>query len=173
MAKAKRTKEKRDAAKAAGRSGDRVVASNRRARHDYDILDTIECGIVLTGSEVKSLREGRAQLADAYARVDEGELWLYKVHIPPWSFAVGFGAHDPERKRKLLAHRKEINELVGKTRSQPLTLIPLSLYFKDGRAKVQLGVARGRKLHDKRQAIAERDAKREAARETRNVERFR
>ena len=173
MAKAKRTKEKRDAAKAAGRSGDRVVASNRRARHDYDILDTIECGIVLTGSEVKSLREGRAQLADSYARVDEGELWLHKVHIPPWSFAVGFGAHDPERKRKLLAHRREINELVGKTRSQPLTLIPLSLYFKDGRAKVQLGLARGRKLHDKRQAIAERDAKREAARETRNVERFR
>lgn len=173
MAKAKRTKEKREAAKASGRSGDRVVASNRRARHDYDILDTLECGIVLTGSEVKSLREGRAQLADAYARVDEGELWLHKVHIPPWSFAVGYGAHDPERKRKLLAHRREINELVGKTRSQPLTLIPLSLYFKDGRAKVQLGLARGRKLHDKRQAIAERDAKREAARETRNVERFR
>jgi SsrA-binding protein len=173
MAKAKKTVAKRAAAReAAGRAGDRIVASNRRARHDYDILDTFECGIVLQGSEVKSLRDGKAQLADSYARVDDGELWLFGVHIPPWQFATGFGAHDPSRKRKLLVHRKQIDELIGQTQQQPLTLIPLSLYFKDGKAKVQLALARGRKLHDKRHAIAERDAARDMARAARTGERW-
>ena len=148
-------------AKAADTSGDRIVASNRRARHDYDILETYECGIVLKGSEVKALREGQAQLADAFARVEAGELWLIGVHIPQWRFAHGFGSHDPDRRRKLLAHRGEIRDMGIELDRQPVTLIPLKLYFKDGRAKVELGLAKGRKLHDKRQAIAERDAKRD------------
>jgi SsrA-binding protein len=172
MARAKRTVAKRAAAREAGRSGDRTVATNRRARHDYDILETYECGIVLQGSEVKSLRDGKAQLADAYARVSDGELWLFGVHIPPWQFATGFGAHDPDRRRKLLLHRKEIDELMGRTQQQALTLVPLSLYFRDGKAKVQLALARGRKLHDKRQAILSREAEREAARAVRSAERW-
>lgn len=155
-----------------GRGGDRTVATNRRARHDYDLIETFECGIVLHGSEVKSLREGKAQLADAYARVDDGELWLYGVHVPPWQFASGWGAHDPDRKRKLLVHRKQIDELMGRTQQQSLTMVPLSLYFRDGKAKVQLALARGRKLHDKRQAILTREAEREAARAVRNVQRW-
>ncbi len=174
MARAKRTVAKRAAAReAAGRSGDRTVASNRLARHDYDILETFECGIVLQGSEVKSLREGKVQLSDAYARVDDGELWLIGMHVPPWLFATGFGAHDPDRRRKLLVHRKQIDELMGRTQQQALTLVPLSLYFKDGKAKVQLALARGRRLHDKRQAILSREADREAARAARDVERWR
>ena len=136
MAKAKKTVAKRAAAReAAGRSGDRTVASNRRARHDYDILDTFECGIVLQGSEVKSLREGKAQLSDSYARVSDGELWLFGMHIPPWLFATGFGAHDPDRRRKLLVHRKQIDELMGQTQQQALTLVPLSLYFQRRQGK--------------------------------------
>jgi SsrA-binding protein len=171
MARAKRVAAKR-AAEHEGRRGDRTVATNRRARHDYDVLETIEAGIVLSGSEVKSLREGKAQLADAYARVDEGELWLYGVHIPPWRFAAGFGSHDPDRKRKLLVHREQIDELMGRTQQQSLTLVPLSLYFKNGKAKVHLGLARGRRLYDKRQAILARDAQRETARELRNAQRW-
>ncbi len=173
MARAKRTVAKRAAAREdAGRAGDRTVASNRRARHDYDLLETFECGIVLQGSEVKSLREGRAALADAYARVIDGEVWLFGVHIPPWQFASGFGAHDPDRRRKLLLHRRQIDELVGETEQKALTLVPLSLYFRDGRAKVNLALARGRRLHDKRHAIAERDASREAARAVREATRW-
>jgi len=172
VARAKQMKERRERAKADAAKSDRVVASNRRARHDFEILETVECGIVLTGSEVKSLREGKAQIADGYARVDDGELWLFATHIPPWKFAVGFGSHDPDRKRKLLVHRREVDELLGKTRAQPLTLIPLKLYFKDGRAKVEIAVARGRKLHDRRQEIAKRDADREMARVVRNIEKF-
>lgn len=170
MARAKRQQAKRAAAKE-GPGGDRTVATNRRARHDYDLLETFECGIVLQGSEVKSLREGKAQIADAYARVSEGELWLMGAHIPPWRFATGFGAHDPDRKRKLLVHRKEIDELLGRTTQQSLTLIPISMYFKDGKAKVKLALARGRKLHDKRQALMARDAEREAARAVREISR--
>ncbi|HMC51374.1 MAG TPA: SsrA-binding protein SmpB, partial [Acidimicrobiales bacterium] len=142
----------------------RIVAQNRRARHDYSVLDTLECGLALQGSEVKSLREGRAQLRDAYARVERGEVWLHGVHVPPYAFAQGFGSHDPDRPRKLLMHRREIDELMGRTQQESLTLIPLSLYFRDGRAKVELAVARGRKTYDKRHAIAARDAAREAAR---------
>lgn len=152
--------------------GDRVVATNRRARHDYEILDTLECGLVLTGSEVKSLREGHAQIAEAYGRVDGGELWLFQSHIPPWSFAVGFGAHEPDRKRKLLVHRRELDRWNDKIRTQQLTIVPIKMYFKEGRAKIEIGLAKGRKLHDRRQAMAERDAQREMARTVRNHEKY-
>jgi SsrA-binding protein len=171
MARAKQTIAKR-ASKKEEQGADRTVASNRRARHDYDIIDTIECGIVLQGSEVKSLRAGKAQISESYARVSDGEMWLFGVHIPPWQFAQGWGAHEPDRKRKLLLHRKQIDELLGKTTQQSLTLVPLSIYFKEGKAKVALSLARGRKLHDKRHAIAERDAQREAARAGRAAERW-
>ena len=142
----------------------KAVATNRRARHDYEILSTYEAGIQLVGSEVKSLRDGKVQLREAFARVQDGEVWLYALHIPPYANAAGFGAHDPERRRKLLLHRREIQELFVKTTQQPLTLVPLSIYFKDGRAKVELALARGRKTYDKRQAIAQRDFERETER---------
>ena len=164
--------ERRAKAKSEVANGDRVVASNRKARHDYEIIETLECGLVLTGSEVKSLREGKAQIAEAYARVDDGELWLFQSHIPPWTYSVGFGSHDPDRKRKLLLHHHELVRLVDKTKTQPLTIVPLKLYFKDGRAKIEIALAKGRKQHDKRQAIAERDASREIARSIRNAEKF-
>lgn len=143
----------------------RQVARNRRARHDYDVLETYECGLALRGSEVKSLRGGRVSLQDAYARIERGEAWLLGVHIPPYEHASGFGAHDPDRPRKLLLHRAQIDELMGRTQQQALTLVPLSIYFKDGKAKVELALARGRRLYDKRHVIATRDAEREAARE--------
>jgi SsrA-binding protein len=146
--------------------GVKFVARNRRARHDYDILEEIECGIVLQGSEVKSLRNGRVSLSDTYAKVEGGELWLLGMHIPPYEQAVGFGSHDPDRKRKLLVHRRQIDQLIGETQQQSLTLVPLSVYFKDGRAKVGLALARGRRLYDKRHALATREADRDAARET-------
>jgi SsrA-binding protein len=171
MARAKATAERRAAQRSDTGSNNRQVATNRRARHDYEILERYECGIVLRGSEVKSLRDGKAQLADAYARVVDGELWLYGVHIPPWEYSTGFGAHDPDRRRKLLLHRRQIDELMGRTQQQSLTLVPLSLYFRDGLAKVELGLAKGRRLYDKRQAIARRDADREAARALREVRR--
>jgi SsrA-binding protein len=172
MAKAKRTIEKRAKARADVSAHNRVLATNRRARYDYTIVDTFECGVVLTGSEVKSLREGRAQITEGYARVDDGELWLYGTHIPPWINAVGFGAHDPERKRKLLVHRREIDELLGRTRAQPLTLVPMRLYFKDGRVKVEIALARGKKSYDRREELAKRDAEREMDRARRQVEKF-
>jgi len=140
------------------------VAQNRRARHDYQVLETFECGIVLQGSEVKSLREAKVQLRDAYGRVEDGELWLYGVHVSPYVFATGVGAHDPDRRRKLLLHRRQIDELLGRTRQEGLTLVPLSIYFRNGRAKVDLALARGRKTYDKRHAIAARDAAREVER---------
>jgi len=140
------------------------VAQNRRARHDYQVLDTFECGIALRGSEVKSLREAKVQLRDAYGRIEDGELWLYGVHVSPYTFATGVGAHDPDRRRKLLVHRRQIDELLGRTRQEGLTLVPLSIYFKEGRAKVELALARGRKTYDKRHAIAARDAAREVER---------
>jgi SsrA-binding protein len=120
----------------------------------------------LVGSEVKSLREGKAQLRDSYARVQDGELWLYGVHVPPYVYASGFGATDPDRRRKLLLHRRQITELGRKTTQDSLTLVPLSVYFKDGRAKVDLALARGRKTYDKRHALAARDADMEARRAT-------
>ena len=146
--------------------GPRPVAQNRKARHDYDVLETLECGIALQGSEVKSIREGKVQLRDAYALVEEGEVWLHGVHVSPYAQATGFGAHDPERRRKLLLHRRQIDELRNRTQQDGLALVPLSVYFSDGRAKVELALARGRKSYDKRHAIAARDAAREVARAT-------
>jgi SsrA-binding protein len=141
-------------------SGRKVVATNRKARHDYDILDTFECGIVLRGSEVKSLRDAQVQLKDAYADIRDGEVWLERAHIAPYSFAVG-GGHDPERPRKLLLHRREIDRLIGKVNEVGLTLVPLQIYFKEGKAKVELALAKGRRTYDKRQKIRERMERRE------------
>ncbi|MCL5948036.1 MAG: SsrA-binding protein SmpB [Actinobacteria bacterium] len=146
-------------------SNNQVVARNRRARYDYEILETVECGLVLHGSEVKSLRMNQVSLTDAYARIHSGEIWLVGMHIAPYTQAGAYGMHDPERSRKLLLHRKQINYLAGKTLEKSLTLIPLSIYFKDGKAKASLGLARGKRMWDKRKAIQERDAMRDASRE--------
>lgn len=144
--------------------GATVVASNRQARRDYEILDTWECGIMLRGSEVKSLRESKVTLSDAYARLDRGELWLVGLHINAYSLASAQGGHETERTRKLLVHRHELDEMHRRVNIERLTLVPLSLYFKDGRAKLELGLGRGRKDYDKRHAIAQRDADRDARR---------
>ena len=144
------------------RRGDRVVITNRRARYDYFVLERYECGIVLKGPEVKSIRNGRANLQDGYARIDDGEVWLFGMHVSPYEFSRG--DLDPVRPRKLLLHHKQIAELARATEEKGITLVPLSVYFKDGRAKVELAVARGKARYDKRQAIAERDAKRETQR---------
>lgn len=149
----------------------RRVAQNRRARHEYDIIETFECGIELKGAEVKALRAGQGSLQDAFARVDGGEVFLVNARIAPYVYANGFGAVDPDRRRKLLMHRHQIDELRGKTTQQSLTLVPLSIYFKDGKAKVELALAKGRRMYDKRRAIAERDAGREAERAIRHFER--
>ena len=143
--------------------GRKFIAQNKKARHDYEILDTYEAGLVLQGTEVKSLRAGRATLTDGYATIDDGEMWLRGVHIPEYDPGT-WTNHEPRRARKLLLHRAEIAKLIGKTRESGLTIIPLSMYFSDGRAKVEIALARGRKSHDKRQAIAEREANREAQR---------
>jgi SsrA-binding protein len=150
--------------KPAAAPGEKLVASNRRARHDYDILDTVECGLVLRGAEVKSLREAKVTLADTHARIRNGEVWLVGLHVAPYSSASSHEVLDVERDRKLLLHRREIARLGARLDQEPLALVPLRLYFKDGRAKVELALARGRRRHDKRHAIAERDADREAAR---------
>jgi SsrA-binding protein len=143
----------------------RVIATNRQARRDFDLLDTVEAGMVLRGSEVKSLRESKVQLADAYARVIRGEVWLVGLRISPYSHSAAFDGHNPERDRKLLLRKAEIDRIGARTDQEHLTLVPLSLYFKDGRAKVELALARGRHKADKRQAIAKRDADRETQRE--------
>lgn len=140
--------------------GRKVVASNRKARHDYAILDTFEAGIVLNGTEVKSLRAGRASLVDAFAQVSNGEIYLHAVHIPEYAHGT-WTNHEPRRTRKLLLHRGEIDRLVGKVKESGLTLVPLSLYFADGWAKVEVGLARGKRSYDKRQDLAKRDAERE------------
>ena len=138
----------------------KTVATNRRARRDYDVLETFECGVALRGSEVKSLRAGQVQLKDAYAEIRRGELWLENAHISPYKFARE-GGHEPERSRKLLLRRREIESLIGKVHEQGLTLIPLSIYFVRGLAKVELALVRGRRRYDKRQKIKEREQKRE------------
>src|SRR5262245_17384189 len=143
--------------------GRKVIVSNRKARHDYAILDTFEAGVVLQGTEVKSLREGRASLVDAFATVDDGEVWLRNVHIPEYVQGT-WTNHAPRRTRKLLLHRKEILGLIGKSKESGLSLVPLSMYFKDGKVKVELALARGKKSYDKRQDMAKRDADREIAR---------
>jgi SsrA-binding protein len=144
-------------------AGEKLVASNRRAHHNFDILETHEAGLVLQGTEVKSLRDSRADLKESYARIDGNEAWLLGLHISP--YAQGNRAnHDPLRPRKLLLHRGEINRLLGKIMEKGLTLVPLRLYFKQGRAKVEIGLARGRKTLDKRHAIREREETREVQR---------
>jgi SsrA-binding protein len=140
------------------------VAQNKKARHDYAIDETFEAGIVLTGTEVKSLRQGRASLVDAYASVQDGEVWLIGVHIPEYTEGT-WNNHAPRRTRKLLMHKQEILRLVGKLKESGLALVPLQLYFKDGRAKVELGLGKGRKSYDKRQVLAQRDADNEIRRE--------
>ncbi len=141
-----------------------IVASNRKARHDYSIIDVFEAGIVLTGTEVKSLRDGKASLVDSFATVDDGEVWLRNVHIPEYNLGT-WTNHAPRRDRKLLLHRGEIDTLIGKIRDGNLTLVPLSLYFFEGKAKVELALARGKQARDKRQDMARRDAQREITRQ--------
>lgn len=144
--------------------GQKFIAQNKKARHDYFIEDTYEAGIVLTGTEVKSLREGRASLVDGFAQVTDAEVWMHNVHIPEYNQGT-WNNHAPRRKRKLLLHRQEIQKLIGKSKESGLTLIPLSLYFKDGKAKIELGLARGKKDYDKRQTLLEKTMKREAERD--------
>jgi len=156
MAKGKKTKKDKGTG-----DGTQLIASYKRAYRDYDILDTWEAGMVLTGSEVKSLREGNAQIAEGYARVQRGELWIDGVHIPPYTNAIGYGAHDPDRQRKLLLNRAEIDKLDQRVAQGSLTIVPLRMYWKGGRAKLEIGLAKGRTKGDKRQHMAERDADRE------------
>jgi SsrA-binding protein len=141
----------------------RDVASIRQASHRYHLLERWECGLVLRGTEVKALRDGKAQIKDGYASVRDGEVWLHNVHIPPYGPASREN-HEPERPRKLLMHRREIERLIGKTREKGLTLVPTRLYFRDGRAKVEIALARGKDVGDKRQSIKEREMKREMER---------
>ena len=143
--------------------GSSVVTVNRKARHDYHIQESFEAGVVLKGSEIKSIRAGRVNLSDAYARPENGELWLYNSHIASYD-AASYNTHEPIRPRKLLLHRKEIDILASKVMQKSLTLVPLKLYIKHGVAKVELGVAKGKKVYDKRETIARRDAEREMER---------
>jgi len=144
-------------------TGRKLIAQNRKARHDYHIEDTFEAGLVLTGTEVKSLRQGRASLVDGFGEIDRGEAWLLGVHIPQYAGGT-WTNHETRRRRKLLLHRHQIARLEQRTQVKGLTIVPLSLYFKDGKAKVEIGLARGKKQHDKRRALAEKQANREAER---------
>ena len=147
---------------------DHVVALNRKARHDYFVVDTFECGVVLTGTEIKSMRTGKGNLHDGYAKLERGELWLMNVHISPYEKASWY-QHDPRQNRKLLLHKSELRRLGARVKEKGFTLIPLSMYLKEGRiAKVALALAQGKNAHDRRDAIIERDAKRAIARELRN-----
>lgn len=146
------------------RGGRRIVATNRKARHNYSILELFEAGVALQGTEVKSLREGHASLADAFATVDDGEVWLHNLHIPEYQHG-SWTNHEPRRKRKLLLHRRQIDTLIGKIRDGNLALVPLSVYFSGGRVKLELALARGKRAYDKRQDMARRDAQREVVRE--------
>ncbi|MGI8578691.1 MAG: SsrA-binding protein SmpB [Nocardioidaceae bacterium] len=144
--------------------GRKVIAQNRKARYEFHIEDTFEAGIVLTGTEVKSLRAGRASLVDAFADITDGEVWLHNAHIPEYLQGT-WNNHAPKRKRKLLLHRLEIEKMTRRVNERGLTLVPLSMYFKDGRAKVEVALAKGKRTYDKRQAIAKRDVERETRRE--------
>jgi SsrA-binding protein len=145
----------------------KTIATNRRARRDYEVVETYEAGLVLRGSEVKSLRQGKADLKDSYAVVQRGEVWLVGAYVAPYSFSRE-GGHDPERTRKLLLHRGEINRIAGKVAERGLTLVPLRLYFKEGKAKVELGLAKGRARYDKREKLRRRQADREMERAMRH-----
>ena len=147
-------------------TGRKLIAQNRKARHDYHIEDVVEAGLVLTGTEVKSLRTGRASLQDAFARVEADEIWLYHLHIPPYD-SGGYANHDPLRRRKLLLHRNEIKRLFGKAQQKGYTLVPLKLYFRHGVAKNELALARGKREYDRREEIAKRDADRQIQRAVR------
>src|SRR5690349_22372207 len=140
-------------------SNDRSIATNRRARHDFEILETVEAGLVLRGTEVKSLRDSQVNFKDSYATIRNNEAWLRGCHINPYSHGTDAN-HDPERDRKLLLHRREIRRLLGKVAERGLTIVPLKLYFKNGRAKLEIGLARGKKLHDKRATLREREPRR-------------
>ncbi|MGK5529460.1 SsrA-binding protein SmpB [Streptomyces sp. URMC 129] len=144
-------------------TGRKLIAQNKKARHDYHILDTYECGLVLTGTEVKSLRQGRASLVDGFAQLDGTEVWLHNVHIPEYAQGT-WTNHSARRKRKLLLHRAEIEKLIGKTQETGVTLVPLALYFMNGRAKVEVALARGKREYDKRQTLREKQDRREAER---------
>jgi SsrA-binding protein len=154
--KAKKTKK----ARKPDDKNERVIADNRKARHNYTVLDSLECGIMLTGSEVKSLRAGQLSLDEAYGRVDGEEVWLVGANIAEYSFSHALN-HEPKRRRKLLMHRREINKFAGHAFEKGLTLVPLKMYFKEGRAKVLLGICRGKQQHDKRESMKQRDTKRE------------
>ena len=153
-----------------GEARNRTISTNRRARHEYEILETVEAGLVLRGTEVKSLRDAQVTFKDSYATVRNNEVWLLGCHINPYSHGTDAN-HDPERDRKLLLHRREISRLTGKIAERGLTLVPLRLYLKNGRVKIEIGLARGRKLHDKRSAIRERDVKREMDKAARGARR--
>ncbi|MGH3495958.1 MAG: SsrA-binding protein SmpB [Nocardioidaceae bacterium] len=144
-------------------SGRKMIAQNRKARHDYHVEDTFEAGLVLTGTEVKSLRAGRASLVDGFAEIEGGEMWLLGVHIPQYTEGT-WTNHEPRRRRKLLLHRSEIDKMTSRVNERGLTIVPLAMYFVDGRAKVEIALARGKKTHDKRQALATKEANREAQR---------
>jgi SsrA-binding protein len=148
----------------ARKDGRKLIAANRKARRNYEVLETVEAGLVLRGSEVKSLREAQVQIGESYALIDGHEAWVYGMHVAPYANAQTHSGHDPDRRRKLLLHASEIERLRSLVNEQRLSLVPLSLYFKEGRAKVELALARGRKSYDKRQVLAERDAQREADR---------
>ncbi len=158
-AKAKKGKAQKSA-KGGEDKNERVIADNRKARHDYLVLDTLECGIVLVGSEVKSLRSGGLSLDEAYGRIDNGEVWLIGANIAEYNYSHALN-HEPKRRRKLLMHRREMNKFASKAMEKGLTLVPLKMYFKEGRAKVLLGICKGKQQHDKRQAMKQRESKRE------------
>jgi SsrA-binding protein len=145
---------------------EKVIATNRKAFHNFSILETYEAGLVLRGTEVKSLREAQVNFKDSYATIDDGEAWLVGCHISPYHHGSDAN-HHPDRRRKLLLHKREISRLLGKVAERGLTLVPLRLYFKEGRAKIELGLARGKKLHDKRASIRERESRREMEKESR------
>ncbi len=150
----------------AAEQGKKIIASNRRARHEYTIEDTVEAGLVLTGTEVKSLRAGRATLTDGFGQITDSEAWLHGVHIPQYTQGT-WTNHEPRRTRKLLLHRREIDRLASSIKERGLTLVPLSLYFRDGKVKIELGLGRGKRTYDKRHDLAKRDAAREVERELR------
>lgn len=146
----------------------KIIANNKKARHNFFISDELEAGMVLKGTEVKSIRQGRVNLKDSYADIKNGEIFLRQMHITPYKFAY-YGNHDPLRSRKLLLHKKEIKKLIGKVNERGFTIVPLKLYFKNGKIKVQIGLAKGKKLYDKRETIKQKDMKRDLERERKNI----
>ena len=149
--------------KTAREEAQKIIADNRKAAHDYHLIETFEAGVALLGTEVKSIREGGANLRDSYARIEGGEVWVYNIHINPYRNR-GYSDHEPTRRRKLLLHRQEIRKLIGKTVEKGMTLVPTRLYFKNGHVKVALALAKGKQAHDKRQSIKDRDWQRQRAR---------